>query len=145
MRDRWTLFASRCNSQRTQHLMRKWGTLMRNLMRNYQINPKWGTCCCRFFKGGGGCILQDVNATKDKSCENIPAKEPWQLNATWDTRSDPLLEGKNSIKHIIRLIGKQMVDWLKYCINVKITEIHNCTVIMSLNTAVFRSKGLGCM
>ena len=89
-----------------------------------------------------GCT--DVMAT-DKSCENIPAKEPWQLNAIWDTRSDPLLEGKNSKKHIIRLIGKQMVDWLKYCINVKITEIHNCTVIMSLNTAVFRSKGLGCM
>lgn len=38
-----------------------------------------------------------------------------------------------------------MVDWMKDCISVKIAKIGNCTVVLSLNTAVFRSKGLECM
>lgn len=56
------------------------------------------------------------------------------------------MEGENFVKQIILLIGKhvRLIKVLYHYI-IKITEIHSYTVIMSLNTAIFRSNRLRSM
>lgn len=57
------------------------------------------------------------------------------------------MEGENFVKQIILLTGKHKLDGIKvlYHYIIKVTEIHSYTVIMSLNTAIFRSNRLRSM
>lgn len=56
------------------------------------------------------------------------------------------MEGENFVKQIILLIGKHVrVIKVLYHYIIKVTEIHSYTVIMSLNTAIFRSNRLRSM
>lgn len=56
------------------------------------------------------------------------------------------MEGENFVKQIILLTGKHVrVIKVLYHYIIKVTEIHSYTVIMSLNTAIFRSNRLRSM
>lgn len=112
-------------------------------------DPQWRmfwVSFCLLLRVGevlGGHILQGCQCHKWQRLWTYPNWRAMTSKCNMKHYTGTFTGGENnSIKHIIGLIGKQMVDWLDKSINVKITQVDNYTVVMSLNAAVFRSKRL---
>lgn len=60
------------------------------------------------------------------------AKETGQVNATSDPTLYSVLEGKSLERILLGQLTKleQTEIWLKYCIQVKYADVHNCTVVL---------------